>query len=128
MPPDRKQIAVIDDDASVRKALDRQIRAAGYRTQSFASAEEFLLADTSAAACVICDIHLGGMSGLELVLHPTIVSRRVPVVLISSSADPAIEVTARGLAATFLCKPIPAGKLLEAIVDTAGPPIGDVED
>ena len=42
MPPNRKLIAVIDDDASVRKALDRQITAAGYRCHSFASAEQFL--------------------------------------------------------------------------------------
>ena len=59
MPPQRKLVAVIDDDHSVRTALDRQISAAGYRSHVFASAEDFLkVAALCGAACIVCDIHL----------------------------------------------------------------------
>jgi FixJ family two-component response regulator len=126
MPPKRKLVAVIDDDHSVRTALDRQICAAGYRSHAFASAEDFLkVAALCGAACVVCDINLGGMSGLELALHPAITSMDLPVMLISGSDDPTIEEPARVIAAAFLRKPIPPGKLLEAIIDMVGPPISD---
>jgi FixJ family two-component response regulator len=126
MPPKRKLVAVIDDDHSVRTALDRQISAAGYRSHAFASAEDFLkVATLCGAVCIVCDIHLGGMSGLELALHPAITSMDLPVVLISGSHDPAIEEPARVIAAAFLRKPIAPGKLLEAIIDMVGPPISD---
>jgi len=129
MPPKRKLVAVIDDDASVRKALHRQINAAGYRSHAFACAEEFLkVAALCGAACVVCDIHLGGMTGLQLALHPTVMSLNLPFVLISGSDDPMVEEPARVIGAAFLRKPIPPGKLLEAIVDTVGPPIMDGED
>lgn len=126
MPPKRKLVAVIDDDDSVRTALDRQISAAGYRSHGFACAEDFLkVAALCGAACIVCDIHLGGMSGLELALHPAITSLDLPVMLISGSDDPNIEEPARVIAAAFLRKPIPPGKLLEAIIDMVGPPISD---
>jgi len=129
MPPKRKLVAVIDDDASVRKALHRQINAAGYRSHAFACAEEFLkVAALCGAACVVCDIHLGGMTGLQLALHPTVMSLNLPFVLISGSDDPMVEEPARVIGAAFLRKPIPPGKLLEAIVDTVGPPIEEGED
>ena len=126
MPPKRKLVAVIDDDHSVRTALDRQICAAGYRSHAFACAEDFLkVAALCGAVCVVCDIHLEGMSGLELALHPAITSLDLPVVLISGCDDPTIEEPARVIAAAFLRKPIPPGKLLEAIIDMVGPPISD---
>lgn len=128
MPPNRKLVAIIDDDTSVRRALHRQIHAAGYRSHAFSCAEEFLpVAALCGAACIVCDVHLGGMTGLELALHPTVVSMNVPVVLISGSDDPRVEEPARVIAAAFLRKPIPPGKLLEAIVDTVGPPIAEQE-
>src|SRR6185503_9869322 len=81
MPPKRQLVAVIDDDPSVLKALDRQVSAAGYRSHAFASAEEFLaVAAFCGAACVVCDIHLGGMSGLQLAVHPVVTSLNLPVV------------------------------------------------
>ena len=129
MPPKRKLVAVIDDDDSVRKALDRQINAAGYRSHAFSSAEDFLsVAAICGAACIVCDVNLGsGLTGLELALHPTVTSMNLPVVLISALDDPHIQEPARVIGATFLRKPIPPGKLLEAIVDTVGPPISDEE-
>jgi FixJ family two-component response regulator len=122
-------VAVIDDVPSVLKALDRQVSAAGYRSHAFASAEEFLaVAAFCGAACVICDIHLGGMSGLELASHPVVTSLNLPVVLISGGWEPSVDDPAHATAGAFLQKPIPPGKLLETIVDTVGPPIADGED
>ena len=126
MSPPRKTIALVDDDASVRKALERQLHAAGYRCVSFASGEEFLtIAATLGAACLLADIHLGGMSGLELALHPKVTNLELPVVLISGCNDPKIEIAASEIGAAFLRKPITSQALLEAIVDTVGPPIAD---
>ena len=128
MPTPRKTIAIVDDDASVRKALERQLGAAGYRCATFESAEEFLLvARILKPACLLADIHLGGMSGLELAVHPTVTGLRLPVVLISGSNDPQVEGPAREIGTAFLRKPIPSQVLLDAIVDNAGPPYADGE-
>ena len=87
MPPPRKTIAIVDDDASLRKALDRQLSASGFNCVTFASAEEFLLvAAVVLPACVLADIHLEGMSGLQLALHPQLTALNVPVVLITGDA------------------------------------------
>ena len=128
MPTPRKTIAIVDDDASVRKALERQVCAAGYRCATFESAEEFLLvARILKASCLLADINLGGMSGLDLAVHPTVTGLMLPVVLISGSNDPRVEVPAREIGAAFLRKPIPSQVLLDAIVDNAGPPFADGE-
>lgn len=129
MPTLRKLIAVIDDDPSVRNALSRQMRAAGFRTLAFQCAEEFLLvAATCGAVMVISDIHLGSLSGIDLAIHPQITRMQLPVVLISGSIDPAITTRARDVSAAFLQKPIPPGMLLETVIDTVGSPIDEVED
>jgi FixJ family two-component response regulator len=126
MPPYRRLIAIIEDDDSVRKALERQIRAAGYRCAAFACAEDFVgVAHTCDAAAVVSDVNLGGMTGLQLALHPEVTRLNLPVVLITASVDPLIEVAAREISAAFLRKPIPCQELLDAIVDTAGPPLAD---
>lgn len=126
MTPPRKTIAIVDDDFSVRQALARQLRAAGYRCESFASAEEFVsIAATVGAACLLTDIHLGGMTGIDLALHPVVTELNLPVVLISGSIDPTIEVAARQIGVAFLRKPITCTILLETIIDTVGAPIAD---
>jgi|SRR5688572_12088251 FixJ family two-component response regulator len=126
MSPPRKIIALVDDDASVRKALERQLHAAGYRCVSFASGEEFLeIAATLGAACLLADIHLDGMTGLELAVHPKVTNLALPVVLISGCNDPRFETPAREIGCAFLRKPVTSQTLLETIVDTVGPPIAD---
>jgi FixJ family two-component response regulator len=128
MPTARKTIAIVDDDASVRRALERQLCAAGYRCASFESAEEFLLvARVLQPDCLLADIHLGGMTGLELALHPTVTGLLLPVILISGCLDPTFEAPAREIGAAFLRKPIPSQALLDAIVDNVGPPLADGE-
>jgi FixJ family two-component response regulator len=126
MPPVRKLVAVIDDDPSMRTALERQLRAAGFRCETFNSAEDFLaLANELRADCIVSDINLGGMSGLQLALHPTVVKLDLPIVLITARCDALLEEPAQMIAAALLHKPIAPGKLLEAIVDAVGPPLKD---
>lgn len=129
MHPSRKLIVVIDDDDSVRCALGRQLRAAGFATVAFASAEEYLgVAATLDAAGVVSDINLGAVSGLHLALHPLIVELKIPVILITGGTDPVVAMRAQEIAAVFLQKPIPPGKLLEAVIDTVGEPIPDADE
>jgi FixJ family two-component response regulator len=128
MPPVRKLVALIDDDPSIRTALDRQLRAAGFRCELFSSAEDFLAIATELRAdCIVSDINLGGISGLELAVHPTVVSLNVPTVLITGRHDALLEEPAHVVAAALLHKPIPPGKLLEAIIEAVGPPLVDVD-
>jgi FixJ family two-component response regulator len=126
MPPARQIIAIVEDDAAVRVALERLLRAAGYRYASFANAESFLAAATRlGAAAVVSDIHLGGMSGLQLALHPVVTGLRLSTLLVTGSDQPHLEESAREIGAALLRKPFLPHQLLEAIVDIAGPPIAE---
>jgi FixJ family two-component response regulator len=126
MSPPRKTIAIVDDDTTLRRGVEKYLRSAGFRCESFETAESFLAgAVASGAACLLADVHLAGMSGLELALHPTVGELNLPVVLMTGSEDPLIEVAAREISAAFLRKPFACQALLDAIVDTVGPPIGD---
>src|SRR4051812_46608039 len=112
-------IHIVDDDRAVRMSLTRLMRSAGYPVRAFASAEAYLedVDDAgSAAACLILDLHLPGMSGLDL--QDVINGRdpRVPVVVLTASHDP--QLCARALAAgaaRVLRKPCDSKVLLGAI-------------
>jgi FixJ family two-component response regulator len=81
-------IAVIDDDASVRKALRRLIRSTGLEVEAYASAEEYLSAQGLVSPdCLVLDVQLIGMSGLELQRHLASSDRPVPIVFITAYDD-----------------------------------------
>lgn len=105
-------IAIVDDDASVRRALQRLVESAGYTVQAFASAREFLdWLPQGQAACLVLDVHMDGMSGLDL-------QRRlaVPVIFITAHDDAlTLERITRARAAGHLRKPIDAEAVLSAI-------------
>jgi len=129
MPLERRIIAVVDDDESMRKALSRQLRAAGYRCESFASAEDLLFCLSSVIPDgVLSDIQLGEMSGLQLAVHPEVTRRRLPVVLMTALSDPMFVDAARDVAAAFLVKPICADDLLDAITGIVGPPLVEEDE
>jgi FixJ family two-component response regulator len=108
-------IAVVDDDASFSTAIGRLLRLWGFRTQSFPSAEEFLLQPTS-AHCIILDLHLGGMSGLELQARLAEEGRQVPIVFVTAMEDQVIRRRALAAgAAAYLEKPFDDGLLLEVL-------------
>ena len=112
-------VAVVDDDASVRRGLERLLRSAGLSVVTFASAEQFLaLCRREVLSCLILDVHLGGMSGLELLARLNVADSTVPVILITAHDDPqtsdAIEQSG---AAGYLRKPFDDRVLIGAIMD-----------
>ena len=110
-------VAVVDDDASVRRALTRLLQSAELRVLTYASATEFLESGTSSAPdCLILDIHLGGMSGLELLSRLRELGHDLPVLIITAHDDAqAREAAARGGCAVYLRKPLDAKVLLEEV-------------
>jgi FixJ family two-component response regulator len=113
----RKTIAVIDDDISIRTALERMLSIAGFRVLPFASAEAFLESpDNGEAGCAVVDIELGSMSGFDLAGHPTVTAAQLPIVFISGSADETIRVRALALGCIqYLRKPFMPIELLDAV-------------
>jgi FixJ family two-component response regulator len=110
-------IAVVDDDASVRKSLSRLLHGAGYEVDTFSSAEAFLARDAEAQPdCLVLDISMGGMSGLELRTELLQSGVKIPIVFITAHDDAA---TLRGLRETpetpCLRKPFDESLLFEAI-------------
>ncbi len=110
-------VAVVDDDASVRRGLTRLLQSADLRVLAYASAAEFLATGISVPPdCVILDIHLGGMSGLELLSRLRELGHNLPVLIITAHDDAqAREAAARGGCAAYLRKPVDAKALLEVV-------------
>ena len=111
-------IAVVDDDHSVRESLARLIRSVGFGVQVFGSAEEFLSAGKARQSdCLILDIRMPGMSGLELQRELSATDRDLPVIFITAHGSDE-EVRARALAAgavDYLLKPLREEEVLKAL-------------
>lgn len=120
---ERLLICVVDDDRGLRLSLEDILLGAGHDTGLFASAEDFLDSpDSDACDCVISDVRMPGMGGLEM-LRQLKARRAVPVVMISAHATPAIHDAAlRSGAACLLAKPFDAEQLLSAIHTAVLPP------
>jgi FixJ family two-component response regulator len=110
-------VFVVDDDPSVRKSLTRLIEAAGYTVEAFASAREFLdAAPASGACCLVLDIRMPGITGLDLQQTLAQAVHRIPVVFITGHGDIPTTVQAmKAGAIDFLTKPFAASDLLDAI-------------
>ena len=110
-------IAIVDDDRSVQTALQDLIESEGLSTLCFGSAEQFL--DSGArhkAACLIADIRMPGMSGLELQTKLKAERCRIPIIFITAHGDAKMQTQAmRDGAAKFLAKPFDNAVLLEAL-------------
>jgi FixJ family two-component response regulator len=107
-------IAVVDDATSFRTALVESLGALGYQARGFASAEEFISWEAEASCnCVIADVHMPGMSGLELARLLNARRRRVPIVMITAHSDSSIDVQAAASGAVCLLrKPFPTDALI----------------
>jgi FixJ family two-component response regulator len=110
-------ISIVDDDDSLRNSLNNLIRSVGFRVQGFSSAEGFLnwnqLHDTG---CLILDVRMPGMSGLDLQRQLVATNCRIPIIFITSHGDG--DARARALeagAVDFLYKPFREEALLKAI-------------
>ena len=110
-------IAVIDDDASVRRALQRLLQSAGFAVDTFATAREFLEADSWAqTGCLVLDVHLPGMSGYQLQEHLAASGVVIPIVFITAYDDASTrERVERSGAVGYLRKPFDQETLIEAI-------------
>jgi FixJ family two-component response regulator len=110
-------IFIVDDDASVRKSLARVMTSAGYAVEAFASAREFLeRAPLAGPGCLVLDVRMPGLSGLDLQEALAGTSRRIPIVFITGHGDISMSVKAmKSGAADFLTKPYDVEQLLAAV-------------
>ena len=110
-------VAVVDDDASFACALERLFRASGFEVHTYPSAEAFLAPTTLPPPdCLVLDIHLGGMSGLELLRRLRELGARTPIIFVTAHDAPGIreEAEQAGCSAYF-SKPVRGQLLIEAI-------------
>jgi FixJ family two-component response regulator len=113
----RKVVYVVDDDPYVRTSVDRLLSTCGFDTELFDSGEDFLArAHSSGAICVVLDIQLPGMSGIELGERIARSGSGLPVIFITGSPDSATQNAARDVGGVaYLAKPCPLDALLAAI-------------
>ena len=111
-------ITIVDDDISIRKSLDRLIRSAGLEVRVFATAEEFLNSpQPRKASCLILDVQLPGISGIELLHHLRLHKHNVPVIFITAhkSDEVAMSEAASDWTVAYLIKPFSGDELLDAV-------------
>jgi FixJ family two-component response regulator len=110
-------IAIVDDDEWMRKSLERLLKSAGYRSEAFTSAEHYLAArNRKEIGCVILDIRLPGINGIDLERSLAAELNSPPIVFVSAHDEPEVRDEAtHGGAVAFLGKPFDDSALLEAI-------------
>jgi FixJ family two-component response regulator len=118
--PTLSVISVIDDDASVRTATNNLLSSHGYLIQTFVSAGDFLQSDhLHNSSCVIADVQMPGMSGLDLLTHMRTQGYTVPFIFITAFPDDSVRSRAlKAGAIGFLAKPF-AGPALIDCIETA---------
>ncbi len=111
------RISIVDDDVSIRRALGRLCKSAGYSVDAYESAEAFLNSSNSDRTnCLILDLHLPGRSGLELQNDLSVANWRVPIVFMTADEDEQVRATALAAGAVdFLRKPLDCDRLLDVI-------------
>jgi len=114
--PAKNMVSIVEDDESLRLALAGLIRSVGHEARDFPSAEEYLALQDGRCACVISDLHMPGIDGIEMILKLREMGYSVPAILITARAGRAVE--ARAIAAGALCvlrKPFEAEALLDCL-------------
>jgi FixJ family two-component response regulator len=110
-------VSVVDDDASLRRSVRNLLTSVGFRVEAFASAEEFLGSPQSAnTGCLVLDLRMTGMNGLELLKHLQATGSTIAVVVLTAHGDE--EARRRALqagAVAFLGKPFRGDALLDAV-------------
>jgi FixJ family two-component response regulator len=112
-----KMVTIVDDDELMRSALQGMLKSVGLASQAFASAEEFLKSgQPQNTACLIADIRMPGMSGLELQAKLNADHCRIPTIFITAHGDTKMRMQAlRAGAVEFLAKPFDDEVLLESV-------------
>ena len=118
--PQGPLVAIVDDDASIRDATENLLDAAGYSTTTFASAESFMSSERrNRVACVVADMRMPGMTGLELAEALAASGRAIPTVLVTAYPDEQTRLRARQAGILcYLSKPFSPEELC-ACVDAA---------
>jgi FixJ family two-component response regulator len=114
-------ISVVDDDASVRTAIDNLLSSHGYLIHTFASAEEFLQSTHSHnSSCVVADVQMPGMSGLDLLTHMRAHGYKTPFIFITAFPEDSVRDRAlKAGAIGFLAKPFAAPDLIRCVETAA---------
>lgn len=110
-------IAVVDDEASICRALVRLLRSANYRAEAFGSAAEFLTSlRTQVPDCLVLDLHMPVMTGVELQEELRRLGQQIPVIIITAHDEPGARDRCLGLGASYyLRKPVECDALLGSI-------------
>jgi FixJ family two-component response regulator len=113
----RRVVAVVDDDASVRRSVGNLLQSLGLHVESFASAEDFLnSADRTNTGCLVLDLWMPGMKGSDLLVHLADSGQPIPTVIVTGHGDDkAHEQTMRAGAVAFLRKPFRSDALINAV-------------
>jgi FixJ family two-component response regulator len=119
---EKNMVYLIEDDESVRKALQRLLRSAGLDVRAFAGAEEFMQSgDLSQGVCIVVDIQMPGLTGFDLQEGLLSKKIRIPTIVISAMDDAETRERARKLgAAAFFRKPVDGQALVDAIYWAVG--------
>lgn len=117
MEPAKLFVAVVENDQAMLTALGRLLRASGYAAQLYPSAERYLQrAEKNRVACLILDIDLGGLSGIELQQMLVDAGNAPPIVFVTSHTQDRFETAAQELGClAYLRKPVDSGDLLRAL-------------
>jgi FixJ family two-component response regulator len=117
LPESKAIVFVVDDTVAIREALECLIRSAGFQVETFASAQEFLARKRpDGPSCLVLDVHMPGLSGLELQERLNDVQREIPIIFITGQGDVPMSVQAmKAGAVEFLIKPYVDQNLLDAI-------------
>ena len=117
-------VAVIDDDSAVRTAIAALVASKGYLVEVYASAEEFIAnVARSEAACLVVDVQLGDLSGIELGRHLASLGYTFPMIFVTGADDHCLQTQAMALGCiAYLRKPIVSDRLLGAIAEAVGQP------
>lgn len=123
---DRSLVAIVDDDESFRRATGSFLRAAGYATEAFGDAETFLRSPARAnTLCLVTDMRMPGMSGLELCENLIAVGEPIPAVLITAYSEEVTQARARKAGIDCcLIKPFAPEQLLECVREALDRPRG----
>lgn len=115
--PEESMIAVIDDDDSFRTALVESLRSQGYAVDDFPSADEFVsAADIDSYGCIVTDIHMPGMSGIELARRLVGRAPRVPLIMVTARTEPGLDgIAAANEVVCLLRKPFGSDTLTACI-------------
>ena len=110
-------VSIVDDDPSLRRSVKNLLSSVGYRVEAFESAEAFLqCAHQQDTACLVLDVGLAGMSGLDLLARVVVMAPRIPVVILTAHGDEATRQRClRTGALGFLTKPFRPEALCEAV-------------